>query len=204
MFEIVLLAVILFFAGLLIAKMVKNLKLPRSLTVLAIVFIMSPIIIGYLFLSYFNSMPEGAVPDVMGLPFEEARIKLEDAGLKVRVAGNVYDPEISEGSVAYQKPEAGRNVKTGRVINVKICSKEKVFVPNVINKSISATQGEITGLNLIVGEVKYEKNHNLVEGTVLAQEPMPGEEVSVETKIDLLVSTTLEVIQKTEGSEEVK
>ena len=49
MFESALLAVILVFAGLLIAKLVKNLKLPRATTIFAIIFILSPIIIGYLF-----------------------------------------------------------------------------------------------------------------------------------------------------------
>ncbi len=204
MFEIALLAVIILFAGLLIAQLVRSLKLPRSTVFFAIIFILSPIIIGGLFLSYFNSVPEVTVPDVMGTPYEEALVKLEDTGLKVRVAGNVYDSEISEGSIAYQKPEGGKSVKRGRVINVKICSKEKVFVPNTINKSFTAALGEIAGLNLKVGEIKYEKNTSQSEGTVLAQEPMPGEEVEVETKVDLLVSTTLEASQKTEGSGEVR
>lgn len=194
MLEIVFVLTFILFAGLLIAKIVKKLKLPFATTIIALIFILSPIIIGALFWAYFGALPEETVPDVMGIPFEEARGRLEGLGLKVKVAGNVYDTEIPEGSVAYQKPEGGKRVKVGRVINVKICSKERVYVPNLVNRQIDSAQAEIVSTNLKIGAISYETNRSVIEGTVLAQEPQPGEEVEVESVVDLMISTSAEVI----------
>ena len=74
--------------SLVISFLVMALKLPSPLLIITIVmiFILSPLIFGYFYLTYFESLPEMIVPDVTGLPLEVAREKIESIGLKVREA----------------------------------------------------------------------------------------------------------------------
>jgi serine/threonine-protein kinase len=191
-------------ASLVISLLVLKLRLPspKIIISLMVIFILSPLMIGYLYVAYFNSLPETRVPDVTGLPLESARQKIEAAQLKAREAGSVYEMKYPEGQVVSQRPEAGRIVKAGRVINLILSSgRKRIAAPNLLGRPFSQADAVLAAAGLMVGEVRYEKNPGAEDGTILAQEPLPGEEVEVGGRVDFLVSTTLEVIVE-EGSGE--
>jgi membrane peptidoglycan carboxypeptidase len=60
-----------------------------------------------------SSRSEVQVPDVTGLPLEEAEAVLVAAGLSVRDGGRVSGTGISRGNAAYTRPRAGREVDRG-------------------------------------------------------------------------------------------
>ncbi len=178
-----------------IALLVLRLKLPspRLIITLLIIFILSPLIVGYLYVVYFNSLPEVTVPDVTGVSFEAAQDRLAADNLVARQAGSLYAPKYPEGFVVSQRPEAGRNVKAGRIINLMINAvSSKVPVPNLLGKRLSDAGAILQAADLQQGDVRRERNPGQPEGTVLAQEPLPGEEAPTGSRVDLLVSTTLE------------
>jgi serine/threonine-protein kinase len=179
-----------------IAFLVLRLKLPspRLIITVLIIFILSPLIAGYLFVVYFDSLPEVTVPDVTGVAFETARDRLSADNLVAVEAGNLYAPKYPEGFVVSQRPEAGRNVKAGRKINLMINAiSSKVPVPNLLGKQLFDAGAILQAADLGQGEVRRERNLNQPEGTVLAQEPLPGEEAPTGSRVDLIVTTTLEV-----------
>lgn len=185
--------------SLIVGLLVLRLKLPspRLVITLLIIFIISPLVIGYLYLVYFDSLPEVTVPDVTGVSFEVAKDRLEADNLVAREAGSIYEAKYPEGFVVSQRPEAGRNVKVGRIINLMVNAvSSKVPVPNLLGKPLSQVGAVLQAADLQQGDVRWEKNQGQEEGTILAQEPLPGEEAGTGSKVDLLVSTTSEIVTK--------
>ncbi len=192
--------------SLVISFLVMALKLPSPRLIIAVVmiFILSPLIFGYFYLTYFESLPETTVPDVTGLPFEVATERIEALGLKAHEAGRVFETKHPEGAVVSQRPEGGRRVRAGRVINLMVSSgKRKVPVPSLVNRPLAQADEILTAAELRVGDIRFEHNENAAEGTILAQEPLAGEETAAGDPVDLLVSTTLEVIVE-ESTEEAE
>jgi membrane peptidoglycan carboxypeptidase len=60
------------------------------------------------------------VPDVVGLPEEDARQTLQDAGFDVRGGGSVPAQGVRRGEVAYTSPRAGSPVDPGATITVYV------------------------------------------------------------------------------------
>lgn len=152
---------------------------------------------GYFYVAYFNPLPEVIVPDVSGALLETARQKLEESGLRARAGGEVYDLKNPPGLVVSQRPEAGRSVKAGRVISLMITSTgRRASVPNLLGRQLSQAGEIIAAAEFALGEVRLEKNLSVENGTIMAQEPLPGEAAPAGSRIDLLVSTTGEVVKK--------
>jgi len=189
--------VFVIFVTLIISLIVLRLRLPspRLIVILMVVFILSPLIIGYFYVTYFSSIPEVVVPDVTGMMVDAAKEKLEALDLQAKLAGSVYEMKYPEGYIVSQRPEAGRRVKVGRIVSLMISSgKRKVTVPNLLGRPLSQVDTVLSAAELQLGEVRSERNLEAPEGTVLAQEPLPGEEAEMGKAVDLLVSTTMEVI----------
>lgn len=167
---------------------------PRSTLAFLLALIVLPLVFGYFYVAYFDSLPEVVVPDVNGMPLEMAKQKIESAGLQVREAGKIFEIKFTEGSVVSQRPEGGRRAKAGRVVNLMVSSgKKKVPTPNLLGRSIAQAETVLAAAGLKLGEVKREGNKNAADGTILAQEPLPGEEADASRGVDLIISTTEEV-----------
>ncbi|MDD4179672.1 MAG: PASTA domain-containing protein [Candidatus Margulisbacteria bacterium] len=177
---------------------------PKLVLGLVFFFIIIPLIAGYYYIVYFESLPEAIIPDVTGLPFEVAQARIEALDLEVRNAGSAFEAKYPEGYVISQRPESGRHVKIGRVVNLIVSGgKRKVVAPNLLGKPYTLADSILSPAELHVGEIRYEQNLNAAEGTIQAQEPLPGEEIDNGSGVDLIVSTTLEV-KTEEGSEETE
>lgn len=172
-----------------------------KIALLITLFILSLLILGYLYLVYFDSLPETVAPDVTGLPLEAAREKIEGLGLRAREAGTIFEAKFPEGCVVTQRPEGGRRVKEGRMINLIISSgKRKVPVPSLTGRRLNQANEVLAAAELQLGDIRFEKNASAAEGIVLAQEPLAGEEIGADSRVDVLVATTREV-ETTEGTE---
>jgi eukaryotic-like serine/threonine-protein kinase len=193
-------------ASLAVGLIVLRLKLPSPRLVIALImlFVVSPLVIGYFYLMYFNSLPELITPDVTGLPFEEAKVRIDAIGLKAREGGQVYEAKQPEGTVVAQRPEAGRQVKLGRVVNLMVSGgKRKVPVPNLVGRPLTQADEVLQAAELQIGELRFEQNLSLPEGTIMAQDPLGGEEAGAGGGVDLLVATSSEVITE-ETTEETQ
>jgi membrane peptidoglycan carboxypeptidase len=61
---------------------------------------------------------ESEVPDVRGLPYQEARDVLRSAGFGTSDGGRVSGSRVGRGGVAYTSPRAGRTVSPGATITI--------------------------------------------------------------------------------------
>ena len=108
------------------------------------------------------------MPNVTGVAFDVAKERLEADSLRAREAGNIFDAKYPEGFVVSQRPEGGRNVKAGRIINLMINSaSSKVPVPDLLGKPFSQAGAILQAADLAQGDVRWEKNPGLAEGTII-------------------------------------
>ena len=159
-----------------------------------------PLVIGYVYATYFTTIPEVDVPDLTGLELEEAVAKLESIRLKGKYAGSVFDMKFSEGKVVSHSPEEGRTVKIGRTVNLITSSgKQKVIVPNLLGRPAIQAEAVLAAKGLRLGKMREELAPGIDPGIILTQMPLPGEEVNVGTWVTLSVSQSPEVTTEEGG-----
>ncbi|MBK4208277.1 Stk1 family PASTA domain-containing Ser/Thr kinase [Bacillus licheniformis] len=137
-----------------------------------------------------------AVPDVAGLEYEEAVIKLEDEGFEVDPnAEDIADDKIEEGLIVKTDPAAGDIVKEGSTVKLyKSSGKDKTEVDDVVGQKVDAAKKllEQKGFK----NIKTEEVHDEEEaGTIIEQDPAAGTEiVAADDEVKLTVSLGPEAI----------
>jgi len=133
------------------------------------------------------------VPSVVGLSFEEAKNKLDEAGLEGLQGDIRYDPSKPIGTVIEQNPPSEQVVKDGRRIYLVISGGEQLYdVPNLVGRSLREAKFMLSQRNLESQEVEYKPSVQYPTGIVLSQLEHAGSKVKKGTMIGLVVSTGME------------
>jgi serine/threonine-protein kinase len=133
------------------------------------------------------------VPNVVGLTYEEAKNKLDDAGLEGLEGDIRYDPSKPIGTVLDQNPPGEQIVKDGRRIYLIISGGEQLYdVPNLIGRTLREAKFILAQRNLIAQEVEFKPSVQYPAGTVLLQLEQAGTKVKKGTKIGVVVSAGME------------
>ena len=128
-----------------------------------------------------------AVPDVINRSESEAEDILQDAGLKVTHGEAQYSDNVASGNVISTDPEPGTEVDEGSSVQIIVSlGKEKVKVPNLLDKSQSDAESALSALGLY-GSVSEEYSDKAA-GTVISQSPDAGREVDKGTTVSYVVS----------------
>ena len=98
------------------------------------------------------------VPDLAGIPIEEAMDRARHEGLKVHVNDSLYVPIYEGGIVLDQLPEKGVEVKPGRTIYVTINSyaQKMVNVPYVAGRSLRQAKNMLEVAGLGIEKIVYQ------------------------------------------------
>jgi eukaryotic-like serine/threonine-protein kinase len=134
----------------------------------------------------FISSGRSAVPDVTGLPLQQARQQLEDAGFEVEVKRRASSrpKEI----VLEQAPVAGVTAVQGTTVTLTVSSGvEPVIVPSVVGLSQGEAVDQLTRLGL--KPVLQNVSSDRPAGTVVAQKPPADQEVDKGSNVVLNIST---------------
>lgn len=137
-----------------------------------------------------------AVPDVTGMPLEEAEAAIVAADLEVgEVTGEVSE-EAEPGTVLSQDPTAGEKVAAGSSVNLVVASDEEdVEVPDVVLMDLESAEAELGAAGLSVGRVTEESSDDEEPGTVLAQSPEAGSKALPGSRVDLTVARGIEGVE---------
>lgn len=131
---------------------------------------------------------EVRVPSVLHRRFADAGAMAARASLALRVDGKRYDPRVPAEHVVAQEPSPGSSLKTHRSIRVWVSlGPRRLNVPNVRGESVRTAHLTMEQAGASVSRV-IEVADSAPEGTVLLQEPAPGEVDSAEGGVSLLVS----------------
>lgn len=128
------------------------------------------------------------VPDVTGVHVDAATATLEEMGLRLEPV--TVDAAEPAGTVLAQNVAAGVWVADGSAVGAEVSSGTPpcCTVPPLVGMAVADAQNAVVQAGLTVVEVKGQKS-DLPEGTVMAQEPPPGEPASPGDPVALEVST---------------
>ncbi len=139
------------------------------------------------YVTVFTSLgpPKTTVPSVVGLSFDEAVNRLQDAKLKGKSVP--VDSEKPEGQVVSQSPTAGASVEEGSRVTLRVSKgPQPIAVPNVIGLPFESASSTLLGKGFAVSRVDVDASD--AKGIVVGQDPAPGTFQNPNTSIKLSVS----------------
>ena len=143
------------------------------------------------FMAYGNlvaSDEEVLMPDVKGKQMTLARQIIESSNLRVKVA-ETYDANIPAGAVVSQDPDAGRSVKSDRLVTIYVSKGgETIDMPDLVGLTKTAATERIQKIGLKVGTIYEKDSYNDPVDMVLSQDPSLGTKINRGQTIDLVVS----------------
>lgn len=131
---------------------------------------------------------EGGVPDVVGLTRIEARIQLENVGLEAEFE-ELHHEEVAAGRIIEQIPSEGTRVQKGTTVQLEVSKgrePEPFVLQGFIGKPLDEVLEQFDELRLDNKVVREEAD--FPAGTVIAQDPGLGSEVSAGDTVTLVVS----------------
>ncbi|MBN2402585.1 MAG: PASTA domain-containing protein [Spirochaetes bacterium] len=143
-----------------------------------------------------KSDKEVTVPYVVGKRFEDVYNSLVRKGFVPEIKPyEVFD--MDNGIILDQYPENGKIVFEGEKIKL-VVSRSKVYlpVPNLVGSKLPFAVNKLKNINyndrsyaVGTGVISYIPSDTIAESTVIEQNPEPGEEISPDRKVNLLVSS---------------
>ena len=168
-------------------KSVKHILIFLSTGIFLILFI------NYLLMpTYINQRSIIAIPNLEGLSVIEAESITKSEGIQVIVADTIFTNDINPGIILEQYPAAGKEVKVGRAIKIKITQlNQKILVPELLGKTLRSSEIELDQIGISVDSVYYSYSPNYPKGIVSWQSPAPLDSVRKGFGVRLEVSTGL-------------
>ncbi|MCC7437617.1 MAG: PASTA domain-containing protein [Armatimonadetes bacterium] len=110
------------------------------------------------------------VPNVVGLPFDSAKVKLEERGFEVRKGESRNDDTYPAGTVAQQLPYGGAETKNGRRVYLTISlGTEMIAMPNMVGMQVREARITLMRAGLDIGEITYEYNDTVIRDLIFSQ-----------------------------------
>lgn len=131
------------------------------------------------------------VPDVCGLSEREARLLLEQGGLKVGPISREASDQFQKGTIISQVPAPDTTVGADVLVNLVVSigpEEGGMLMPNLVGKALKEALTVLEKMNLKPGTISYLPNVEYLPDTVLEQSVQPGEEVQRGEQVDLVVS----------------
>ena len=127
------------------------------------------------------------VPDVRGQSEEAAKAALTAAGLLPAESQRLLSNKPA-GTVLKQSVKPNREVAQGTQVTLTVArAPATISMPSVTGKSVEEAEGRLRerGLENIVKKYEYSEAPN---GTVIGQQPAPGEDIVEGSKVVLIIS----------------
>ncbi len=133
----------------------KEIGIQIGLLILASILVLWGIFAGLAAYTHHNEYIK--VPDVSGMSFDEAQIRLEQAGLRSQIMDSVYNEKARPYTIIEQNPKSNDSVKEDRTIYLVINTgnKPKIKAPNLVDMSITLAKAIIKNRGLVLGEITY-------------------------------------------------
>lgn len=151
-------------------------------------------IVGVACLSWFGVLgtsqwDETKVPNIESKTVEEATQLLKDAKLELEIDEEIASAQYEKDTIISQEPAAGRSVKKGVKVRVKVSTGEgeNLTIPNVVNyeRDNARSTLEKAGFKVVFTE---EESDTVPEGTVIRQSPSAGSEAKEGDTVRLYIS----------------
>ncbi len=132
---------------------------------------------------------EYIVPPLTGRLVEEASSLAKKRGFVLKVSGYESSDEYPEGQIIDQSPMSGMKGKEGDVLNVIVSNgNDYEVVPNVVGMALSDAEMTFDGIDLYIGEVKYDATSEQPQGQIIKQTPESGVKAFKGDTVDVWIS----------------
>jgi len=132
---------------------------------------------------------EVEVPEVVGLPLEEAIVLLEEQGFESVANEKRPDTLYPEGVVVAQRPGAGAKIKKGRIVQLAVSSgEESVRVPYLLGLTMEQATAIAQRRNFEIEQVDTVQSDSVPAGRIVAMKPDPEIRVAKGTRLRLYIS----------------
>jgi eukaryotic-like serine/threonine-protein kinase len=129
------------------------------------------------------------IPDLAGMPAQDAFEALQALDLKVRAEDEQSDV-VDAGLVIRTDPLAGTFVPAESFVTVVVSiGAEEFGVPNVVGENVDVARVRIEADGFSVGSITYELTEDVDENIVIRQSPEAGATAPPTTAVNLVVSS---------------
>ncbi|WP_210603891.1 Stk1 family PASTA domain-containing Ser/Thr kinase [Brevibacterium oceani] len=134
-------------------------------------------------------IPQVQVTDVANMDADEAEAALIKQGLRVDT-DEKYSSEVDEGKAIETDPPGGQTVDKDSIVKLIVSSgPESVKVPDVSGKTEEDARKIINDAKLQAGTHISQNSPDVEQGVVIETKPGDGQEVDVDSNVDLVVSS---------------
>jgi len=134
--------------------------------------------------------PRGVeVPRVAGTPLDVAKALLEERGVTVGTVSEEQVESAAPGTILRQKPAGGLRVEKGEKVDLVVAAADpRISVPDVVKESLANALTILKKAGLGVGKRDFKSTDEATPGTVLSQNPRPGDRLEEGKGVDLVVA----------------
>jgi eukaryotic-like serine/threonine-protein kinase len=137
-----------------------------------------------------------AVPNVVGLPYEQAAAELRRAGFGVTRVDGASD--VAAGTVFDQDPAAATESSKGATVTVRVSQgPATVAVPDVTFQDVAIARATLENAGFRVREVLEDTSDPSSEGLVLGMDPVGGAQAKPGSLVTLFVGRLVETGETT-------
>ena len=128
-------------------------------------------------------------PDLVGVPVVEAQKMAEAAGVNIRVDAERPDPTVPVGSVAFQTPRVGTEIKRGRTVGLIVSSGADMRgLPVLAGLNARQAQLDAEHAGFAIEDVVEVHTNHVERGRVIGTDPGGGAVRPLGTGVRMLVS----------------
>ncbi|MCX5750121.1 MAG: PASTA domain-containing protein [Candidatus Saganbacteria bacterium] len=147
-----------------------------------------PVLVQLIFYSFTPELPTVTVPNLVGMSPAEAEKILTLKHLSLKIKEVIPPGDTSPDVILDQLPEAGNDVKTGKVVSVSVSSGPKrVMVPNLIGRPLSQIYVVLQEMGFVLGEIRIKPGTDYPDNTVIEQAPEPNSEAAPGSSLDITI-----------------
>jgi len=132
---------------------------------------------------------DAVVPDIAGVPYDDAAVVVEEAGLLLRIRNEAYSDDSNTDIIMAQLPAPGARVKMGREVFVDVSLGSRTLTtPNVIGLDRSEAVAALDNLGVSNQFLTPQYSDVASVGTIINQSPPPGEPIALGEPVELVTS----------------
>jgi serine/threonine-protein kinase len=141
------------------------------------------------------------LPEITGMPLDQARATLEAVQLVVREADTQFSEDMPAGNVlfwevpAQQGLSAGGQVPKGTTVEVTVSAGPTPrLVPNLVGLSVDQARQKLTDVGLALGDISQEINNDVPAGQIVSSSPAAGASAARGATVSVLVSNGPDIV----------
>jgi len=128
------------------------------------------------------------VPDLVGLPQEDALRALRETGLQLDTIAPEYSTSFAEGTVMRQTPEAAEKVAKGTAVTLVVSrGTQLVSVPDVTDLTTAEARASLAAAGF-TASTSSAFSDTVTRGRVISQNPQGGVSVAAGARVTVTVS----------------